>query len=91
MVAYNEDNALLDWAGNAVEFRTDDALAEGDYANYIKSADTAAPVVLHAGVATVEAKAVPAELFYHDRNGNDAYDEGEDVWTGAAAFDGDVL
>ena len=91
MVAYNDDNALLDWAGNAVEFRTDDSLAEGDYANYINTDDTADPVVLHAGVATIEPKAVPAELFYHDRNGNDAYDEGEDVWTGAATFDGDVL
>ena len=93
MVAYNEDqeHALLDWAGNAVEFRTDDSLAEGDYANYITSADTAAPVVLHAGVATVEAKAVPEALFFHDRNNNDAWDDGEDIWTGAAAFDGNVL
>ena len=91
MVAYNEDNALLDWAGNAVEFRTDDALAEGDYANYITSADTAAPVVLHAGVATVEAKALPEALFFHDRNNNDAWDEGEDIWTGEATFNGDAL
>ncbi|MBO4528793.1 MAG: hypothetical protein J5743_14260, partial [Victivallales bacterium] len=91
MVAYNEDNALLDWAGNAVEFRSDDSLAEGDYANYITSADTAAPVVLHAGVATVEAKAVPETLFFHDRNNNDAWDEGEDIWTGEATFNGDVL
>ena len=91
MVAYGDGNALLDWAGNVVDFRADNTTAEGDYANYITSADTAAPVVLHAGVATVEAKALPEALFFHDRNNNDAWDEGEDIWTGAAAFDGDVL
>ncbi|MBR4902071.1 MAG: C10 family peptidase [Victivallales bacterium] len=54
MVDYNDVNALLDWAGNVVDFRTDETKAEGDYVNYITSADTAAPVVLNEGISTGE-------------------------------------
>ena len=91
MVSYSEDHALLDWAGNAVEFRSDNSKSENDYANYLKSDDTAAPVVLNSGIAIVEAKAAPEKLYFHDRNGNKEWDEGEDIWTGAAKYDGDVL
>jgi hypothetical protein len=79
----SENSVLVDWAGNVVDFRVDDGYATTD--------DAAAPVVLNSSINTTEDAAISGALFFHDRNGNDAWDEGEDIWTGAAAFDGAIL
>lgn len=78
-VAYTSDCALLDWAGNPVDF-TD-----------IVTGDSIAPVVLHhqlpVSTAAIDYDCVtPAAFFYHDRNANGQWDDGEDIWTGAQTY-----
>lgn len=78
-VAYTSDCALLDWAGNPVDF-TD-----------IVTGDSIAPVVLHhqlpVSTAAIDYDCVtPAAFFYHDRNANGQWDDGEDIWTGASTY-----
>ena len=78
-VSYTSDCALLDWAGNPVDF-TD-----------IVTGDTIAPAILHhqlpVSAAAIDLDTVtPAAFFYHDRNANNQWDDGEDIWTGSATY-----
>jgi hypothetical protein len=70
--------ALVDYAGNAVNFKADQAIRTGD---------TVSPLLLHNGISLGNA-GYEEELqvntllafYYRDRNGNDQWDEGEDIW-----------
>ncbi|MBO4526535.1 MAG: hypothetical protein J5743_02830, partial [Victivallales bacterium] len=99
VVIYGDsESALLDWAGNAVDFRIDATRAEDadDYVNYTATSDTVAPQIVHNGMRLAdaeydEATAVKAtNFFFHDRNANGVWDDGEDIWVGENTYKCDV-